>query len=101
MRPDLNKQRESFHSIPRVAVTVKWVPRSNCWQLTVAECPFCKAKHFHGGGGDSEPSYGLRASHCLEGRGQYELAPLEYDLPDEADQPDDLHEDEGAGHDHH
>lgn len=92
MTPNLNRQRDSVQfSIPRTTATAR-LSRDGIWALTVVECPFCGNEHRHGGGDDSEPSFGTRVAHCINGRGVYELAPLEYDLPDEGDQPDGLHE---------
>ena len=36
------------------------------WSLEI-RCPYCKKKHWHGGGSDEEPFGGHRVAHCVNG----------------------------------
>ena len=56
-------------SPPPVIATARWSAREHVWLLTVTHCPFCGRPHHHGGGGDSVPDMGFRASHCVTGPG--------------------------------
>lgn len=49
--------------LPRIAVDPRWSGR--VWLLYwTAPCPWCGAKHQHGGGDGGDPSYGARGLHC-------------------------------------
>jgi hypothetical protein len=55
--------KTGLHPSPR-ALHRHVVSRSECWAVTVARCPFCGRKHYHGGGAEPEPDLGWRLAHC-------------------------------------
>ena len=54
---------------PLAPCTVVWSHRSKYWSVTVLRCPFCRRKHYHGGGDGPEPLLGSRVAHCVDGPG--------------------------------
>jgi hypothetical protein len=64
---------------PTVTAEVKWVAPlrrgfDGVWRLTVACCPFCGGKYFHGGGAGPAPHIGHRVADCGKGASGYYLA---------------------------
>jgi hypothetical protein len=64
----LSKSPNSFAISPPAAATAKR-GRDGTWGWTVAACPHCGKKHFHGGGDGERPAFlGHRISHCITGK---------------------------------
>jgi hypothetical protein len=61
---------------PYPIAQVELVRSRECWAWIIQNCPICGRSHTHGGGpltGNPRDFLGLRATHCLGGRGDYIL----------------------------
>ena len=66
--------------LPEVAAYVERVG-DGAWILSV-RCPFCAARHQHGGGDGDAPALGARLAHCVDGGGgSYFLIAGSVDMP--------------------